>query len=107
MLTRKIKKGRGDFQVGTSETTRAAITFINKLEPSFGQRLAGVIDGDGCFLVSSKEYSSLEITMGLENLSLLQYIQDNLGGSIKERGIGKALKLTVIVCIIVRVCCGL
>lgn len=57
--------------VGTSETTRAAIC-----SNSFGQWLAGVIDGDGSLLVSKQGYTSLEITMGLEDLPLLRYIQN-------------------------------
>lgn len=73
--------------VGTSETTRAAIH-----STSFGQWLAGVIDGDGCLLVSKQGYTSLEITMGLEDLRLLRYIQNILGGSVKIRSGAKAYR---------------
>lgn len=72
--------------VGTSETKRAT-TFTN-----FFSWLAGVIDGDGSLLVSKQGYTSLEITMGLEDLALLRYIQDKLGGSIKMRSGAKAYR---------------
>lgn len=73
--------------VGTSETTRAP-TFTTE----FCAWLAGVIDGDGSLQVSKKGYSSLEITMGLEDLPLLRYIQNKLGGSIKMRSGVKAYR---------------
>lgn len=66
--------------VGSSETTRVA-TFPKNL----CEWLAGVIDGDGSFQVSKKGYSSLEITMGLEDLPCLRFIQNKFGGSIKRR----------------------
>jgi hypothetical protein len=73
--------------VGTSETTRVAPYSI-----SFCDWLAGLIDGDGSLQVSKKGYTSLEITMGLEDLSCLRYIQDKLGGSIKLRSGAKAYR---------------
>lgn len=73
--------------VGTSETTRVA-----PYPKSFCEWLAGLIDGDGCLLVSNKGYTSLEITMGLADLSCLRYIQDKLGGSIKMRSGAKAYR---------------
>ena len=76
-------------QVGTSETTRAA---TNPFSKSFCEWLAGVIDGDGSLQVSKQGYTSLEITMGLEDLALLRYIQDKLGGSIKMRSGAKAYR---------------
>jgi hypothetical protein len=74
--------------VGTSETTRTATCY----SISFCQWLAGVIDGDGCFLVSKQGYTSLEITVGLEDLRLLRIIQNKLGGSIKMRSGAKAYR---------------
>lgn len=71
--------------VGTSETTRAA-----PYSTSFCEWLAGLIDGDGSLLVSKQGYSSLEITMGLDDLPCLKYIQNKLGGSIKMRSGAKA-----------------
>ena len=74
--------------VGTSETTRTATNF----PVVFCQWLAGLIDGDGCFLVSKKGYTSLEITVGIEDLRLLRFIQNKLGGSIKMRSGAKAYR---------------
>ncbi len=72
--------------VGTSETTRATTSHF------FFPWLAGVIDGDGSLLVSKRGYTSLEITMGIEDLALLKYIQNILGGSIKMRSGAKAYR---------------
>lgn len=63
--------------VGTSEITRA--------EAKFNQWLGGVIDGDGYLGVSKAGYSSLEVTMSLEDESALLKIKDKLGGSVKLR----------------------
>lgn len=73
--------------VGTSETTRATTYFNN-----FAEWLAGVIDGDGSLQLSKQGYTSLEITMGSEDLLLLEYIKQNLGGSIKSRAGVKAYR---------------
>ncbi|KAL0286971.1 UNVERIFIED_CONTAM: Cytochrome c oxidase subunit [Sesamum calycinum] len=73
--------------VGTSETT-CATTYPK----SFCEWLAGIIDGDGSLQVSKQGYASLEITMGLEDLPLLRYIQHMLGGSIKMRSGAKAYR---------------
>ena len=73
--------------VGTSETTR-----VTPYSKSFCEWLAGLIDGDGCLLVSQKGYTSLELTMALEDLRCLRYIQDKLGGSIKMRSGAKAYR---------------
>lgn len=73
--------------VETSETTRATI-----YSKSFCEWLSGIIDGDGSLQVSKKGYTSLEITMGLEDLPLLRFIQHMLGGSIKMRSGAKAYR---------------
>ena len=52
---------------------------------SFWIWLAGVIDGDGSFVISKKGYASLEITIGLSDLPLLEYIQHIIGGYIARR----------------------
>jgi hypothetical protein len=76
--------------VGTSETTRATTnTTYNK---QFCEWLAGIIDGDGCLLLSKQGYTSLEITMGQEDLALLRYIQNKIGGNIKMRSGAKAYR---------------
>lgn len=73
--------------VGTSETTRAA-----PYSKAFCEWLSGVIDGDGCLLVSKQGYASLEITVGSQDLPLLQFIKTKLGGSIKMRSNAKAYR---------------
>jgi len=67
--------------VGTSETTRTT----TNLDVKFCQWLAGLIDGDGSLLVSKQGYTSCEITMGTADEACLRYIQNKLGGSIKQR----------------------
>lgn len=73
--------------VGTSETTRVAT-----YPKHFCEWLAGIIDGDGSLQVSKQGYTSLEITMGLEDLALLRFIQNKLGGGIKLRSGAKAYR---------------
>jgi hypothetical protein len=52
---------------------------------AYYQWLAGLIDGDGCFLVSRQGYASLEITVATVDQALLQEIQIHFGGSVKAR----------------------
>jgi hypothetical protein len=50
------------------------------------QWLAGLIDGDGCFLEESKQgYTSLEITVSSKDEAILSQIQNKYGGSLKPR----------------------
>lgn len=49
----------------------------------FNEWLAGLIDGDGCFLLSKKGYASLEITMEVRDKNCLFQIKDRYGGSVK------------------------
>lgn len=51
----------------------------------FNQWLAGIIDGDGCLLVSKAGYCSCEITMEVYDEPLLMRIKQVLGGSVKPR----------------------
>lgn len=89
--------------VGTSETTCVTTNYnkISKYENAnndlaFKQWFAGVIDGDGCFLVNKKGYPSLEITIGLEDLYLLHFIQNKIGGgNIKLRSGSKSYRYRV------------
>jgi hypothetical protein len=52
-------------------------------EKKFNEWLAGLIDGDGCFQLSKKGYSSLEITMETRDKHCLYLIKQKFGGSIK------------------------
>ena len=47
--------------------------------------MGGVIDGDGCFLLSKKGYASLEITIQLRDVRCLNIIKQKYGGSVKVR----------------------
>ena len=86
--------------VGTSEAIRLLNInkrSIHKLSNSdkdlkFKQWLAGLIDADGCFLLSKKGYASLEITMDIRDERALQSIKNVYGGSIKLRSNANALR---------------
>lgn len=56
---------------------------IGKDNDRFYEWLAGVIDGDGCFLLSKKGYASLEITTQLRDKKMLYLIKQKFGGSVK------------------------
>ena len=58
----------------------------------FHQWLAGLIDGDGSFLLSKKGYASLEITMDIRDEHALQIVKSAYGGSIKLRSGANALR---------------
>lgn len=56
-----------------------------KDEDFFNEWVSGIIDGDGCFLLSKKGYASLEITIQLRDVRCLNLIKQKFGGSIKVR----------------------
>ncbi len=85
--------------VGTSEAIRLLNKrFIHNLKNNsdkdlrFKEWLAGLIDGDGCFLLSKKGYASLEITMDIRDERALQAVKNIYGGSIKLRAGVSALR---------------
>ena len=91
------KKNYVSTSVGTSETIR----LLNKknihnvhepLNLTYKQWLGGLIDGDGCFLLSKKGYASLEITMDIRDERALMSIKNVYGGSIKLRSGVRALR---------------
>jgi len=83
-------------QVGTSEAIRMLNinTKLKKrgLNPHFSEWLAGLIDGDGSFLLTKKGYASLEITMDIRDEHALQIVKNVYGGSIKLRSNANALR---------------
>lgn len=85
-------------RVGTSEAIRLLNNkFIHNVSNSnkdlkFKQWLAGLIDGNGCFLLSKKGYASLEITMDIRDERALQAVKHVYGGSIKLRSNANALR---------------
>lgn len=50
----------------------------------FKQWLAGLIDGDGYFLLTKNGYNSCEITMDARDKKVLYLIQHRYGGSVKQ-----------------------
>ena len=82
----------GLFISHTQNKLGAGKTKNKNLNPNFNQWLAGLIDGDGCFLLSKKGYASLEITMDIRDEHALQIIKNIYGGSIKLRSGAKALR---------------
>lgn len=58
----------------------------------FNEWLAGLIDGDGSFLLSKKGYASMEITMDIRDEHCLKIIKNIYGGSIKLRSGARALR---------------
>jgi ubiquinol-cytochrome c reductase cytochrome b subunit len=93
-------------QVGTPETTRLFAAMYNGVvlcdrevkqpqkdeKTRFCQWLAGLIDGDGCFLVSKRGYTSLEITVGSKDEEMLNKIKRVYGGSVKPRSNVRAFR---------------
>jgi len=79
-------------QIGTSEAIRLLSKNTKFYNLKWNQWLAGLIDGDGCFLLSKKGYASLEITMDIRDEHALQIIKNRYGGSIKLRSGAKAVR---------------
>ena len=59
---------------------------------SFNQWLAGLIDGDGYFILTKKGYSSCEITMDARDVKALYEIKQKYGGTIKPISNANAVK---------------
>ena len=51
---------------------------------AFREWLAGIIDGDGYFLLSKNGYNSCEITMDARDKKVLYLIQHRYGGTVKQ-----------------------
>jgi hypothetical protein len=65
---------------------------ISKDDDSWNDYVAGLIDGDGCLLISKAGYGSLEITMNLNDKDALDKLSQKLGGSVKWRRNAKAFR---------------
>jgi hypothetical protein len=76
-------------QVETSEIIRLLSIKNSNI---WNEWLAGLIDGDGSFLLSKAGYASLEITMDLRDSHCLYQIKNKFGGSIKLRSGYKAIR---------------
>jgi LAGLIDADG endonuclease len=74
---------KGQVIVGSSETIRTTTT--NTAPIDFLDWLAGLIDGDGCFLVSKAGYTSCEISLHEKEVQVLYKISAYFGGSVSKR----------------------
>ena len=71
-----------------SEFKKFFLTDYNK----FNQWLAGIYDGDGCFILTKKGYVSCEITVDSKDAPALYEIKHKYGGSIKKISGANALR---------------
>ena len=77
------------FGIRNIHTDADTTTLVNKSNKkndkylSFNQWLAGLIDGDGYFILTKKGYSSCEITMDARDVKALYEIKHKYGGTIK------------------------
>ena len=69
--------------INVNENNKGSINSENNNEDKFYEWLAGIIDGDGCFLLSKKGYASLEIVSQLRDKKCLYLIKQKFGGSVK------------------------
>ena len=71
--------------MSTSVNTNCLDNNTNSLENiAFKEWLAGLIDGDGYFLLSKNGYNSCEITMDARDKKVLYLIQHRYGGTVKQ-----------------------
>lgn len=77
--------------VGTSEHIRLLSKLKNK-NLSLNEWLGGLIDGDGYFFISKKNYVSLEITMDIRDSNCLYFLKNIFGGSLKLRAGTKSIR---------------
>jgi hypothetical protein len=68
-----------------TNTNKVGIQNPNDTCNIFNQWLAGLIDGDGCFLLSKKGYASLEIVMEIRDKHCLYLIKQKFGGLFCRR----------------------
>lgn len=79
--------------ITTFTTVPCLVSNINSYKNnSFFEWLAGLIDGDGSFLLTKKGYASLEITMSIRDEHALQIVKNVYGGSIKLRSGANAIR---------------
>lgn len=88
-LNKEINRGNRivDNLLPTRVGKRYYCTKVNKEncnDSLFNEWLAGLIDGDGEFILSKKGYASLKIIMSISDKSALYVIKHKYGGSIKS-----------------------
>lgn len=63
-----------------------------KTDPSFLNRLASLIEGDGSFFVSQGKYTSCEITLHENEFKTAEFIKKVFGGSVHKKSDVKAVR---------------
>ena len=92
----KASTEKGEYNSKNNKLLACAVPLIttslnlksNTLKPEdkrFNQWLAGLIDGDGCFLLSKTGYASLEIVAHIRDKNCLYQIKQKFGGAVKLR----------------------
>ena len=70
----------------------STINFVNKVDLEFNEWLAGLIDGDGHFILSKSGYARLYIVLDIRDKGALYEILHKFGGSIRPIAGAKALR---------------
>ena len=73
-----------NIHINISTTLVKSDNKIDYKDLSFNQWLAGLIDGDGYFILTKKGYTSCEITMDARDKKALNEIKHKYGGTIKS-----------------------
>lgn len=87
-----FKNGASITPTAEREIVKAAPSKPRGLNSNWNEWVAGLIDGDGCFLLTKKGYASLEVTMDIRDEHALQILKNVYGGSIKLRSGANALR---------------
>jgi LAGLIDADG endonuclease len=84
-----VEKGAALTQASEKVTTtlnlKSNTLCLKPADNRFNQWLAGLIDGEGCFLLSKKGYASLEIVSHIRDKNCLYQIKQKFGGAVKLR----------------------
>ena len=84
---------KGNININTKViNTNNSLNVKNNKDLSFNQWLAGLIDGDGYFILTKKGYNSCEITMDARDKKALYEIKHKYGGGIKQISNANAYK---------------
>lgn len=81
-----------DNQITTQNNSDNNANKKNDKDLAFVQWLAGLIDGDGYFILTKKGYASCEITMDARDKKALYEIKQKYGGSVKLVSNANALR---------------
>ena len=84
IFRRNMSTGSGPIISLSESDTSIGDGDIKLNDIAFREWLAGIIDGDGYFLLSKNGYNSCEITMDARDKKVLYLIQQRYGGSVKQ-----------------------